>query len=109
MKRNMKVIMVLLISVGFLIVAGCAESDEPLEDISAYVGRYESEENPENYLEINANNTFEMVIDGNFTGGSTMITKSTLMLSAGSFSESMKIDDGVITTADGTKFIRNGN
>lgn len=98
--------MILFLSIGLLIVTGCADSDKPLEDISAYAGRYESEGNPENYIEINANNTFEMVIDGTFTGGSTMITKNTLMLSAGSYSENMKIDDGVITTADGTKFIK---
>lgn len=80
---------------------------EALEDISAYAGRYESDSNPEDYIEIFANNTFEMVIDGSFTSGSTMITNGTLMLSAGSFSDSMSIGDGVISSFDGVRFIRN--
>ncbi len=80
---------------------------EALEDLSAYAGRYESEANPDDYIEIFANNTFEMTIDGSFTGGSTIITNGTLMLSAGSFSDSMSIENGVIITADGTRFIRN--
>jgi antitoxin MazE len=52
------------------------------------------------------NGTFEMEIERGYTMGSCMIEKNELLLSAGSFADSMAISDGVITDSEGNRFVK---
>lgn len=105
MKKIAVVALAMLLSIGVIAVWGCGgNGDETEDEITLYTGKYWSESNPSDYIEIMPNNTFTMFLDGDETSGSCYIEEGTLSLSAGSYDETMEISKGVITTSDGTKF-----
>lgn len=104
MRKIAVVVVVVLLSLGVVAVCGCGGGDEAEDEITLYTGKYWSESNPSDYIEIMPNNTFTMLIEGEETSGSCSVEEGSLRLSAGSYDETMKIREGVITAGDGTRY-----
>jgi hypothetical protein len=107
MKKLTVNVLVLILVFSLLVIAGCGNGEEdPVALLRKHAGVYISESNSEHYIEIRGNGTFEMEIERGYTMGSCMIEKGELLLSAGSFADSMAISDGVITDSEGTRFVK---
>lgn len=109
MRKFAVILVAALLAVGVLGVCGCGGSDrtdvETETDTYIYTGSYVNADNNAEYIELESNNTFTMMKDGEEISGSYDVEEGTLRLSAGSFSETMKISAGVITTEEGKKFM----
>lgn len=106
MRRFTLAVIIGVLVVGLLGAAGCGKEEEAeISDLSAVSGTYVSEEDSSDYIGIMPNHTFTMAIGSEVVSGSCDVQGSDLLLSAGSFSETMSIAGGVITTRDGTRFI----
>lgn len=103
MRKFTVVIIAVLLATGVIAACGCGGGSGDEEDITLYTGKYWSESNPSDYIEIMPNNTFVMMEDNEETSGSCSVEEGTLSLSAGSYNETMKINAGVIT-AGGKKY-----
>lgn len=105
MKKQMAIVLVVLLAVGLYGACGCGgNGDQASDDIALYAGTYLSESNPSDFIEIMSNSTFTLLRDGEEISGSCLVEDGKLLLSAGSFSETMEIAEGVITAGDGTRY-----
>jgi hypothetical protein len=109
MRRLTVAVVIGLFVLGMIALGGCGGAKEEADqDSSAYAGTYVSEQNPADFIEIESNNTFRMSKGGKEVSGSCAVEDGSLLLSAGSFSETMKISGDTITDSDGAKFSKNG-
>ncbi len=107
MKKLTVSVTILMLVLSLLVIAGCGNGEEDPEALlRKHAGVYISESDSEHYIEIPEKGTFEMEIKRGYTMGSCMIEKGELLLSAGSFADSMAISDGVITDNEGTRFVK---
>ncbi len=106
--RKLKFSVILLtLLLGLVVMAGCGNGEEDPEALlRKHAGVYISESDPQHYIEIRENGTFDMEIERGFTSGSCMVENGELLLSAGSFADTMEISDGVITDSEGNRFLK---
>ncbi len=88
-------------------IAGCGNGGEAPEALlGKHAGVYSGESDSQHYIEIRENGTFQMDIGRGYTSGSCMVQKGELLLSAGSFADTMEISDGVTTDSEGNRFVK---
>lgn len=103
---NVGVILVALLLV-LVIMAGCGNGEEDPEALlKKYAGEYVSETDPQHFISLQDNGWFEMEVERGYTGGSWLVENDELLLSAGSFADTMAISDNVITDSSGTRFLK---
>lgn len=103
MRKSAALALAGLLALGLLALAGCGDK-EPAVDTGRYAGRYVSQKSPPDYIELASNNTFTLVRDGETTSGSFDVEGDDLLLSAGSYSNTMKISGDTISDRDGTRY-----
>lgn len=107
MRRIVLAVTVLLLALSLLALAGCGDKDkEAVVDTKEFAGRYVSESDASDVIEIRENSTFEMTRGGDTVSGSCAVEDAQLLLSAGSFSETMSIAGDVITDEDGIRYVK---
>jgi len=93
-----------LLVLGLVALAGCGKKSTV--DTKSYTGKYSSKKNPSDFIELRPNDTFTFVQNGQTTSGSYDIEGDSLLLSAGSYDNTMKISGKTITDTDGTQYVR---
>jgi hypothetical protein len=107
MRKSKISVILLALLLGLVVMAGCGNGEEDPEALlKKYAGNYVSESDPQHYISLQDNGSFEMEIERGYTGGSWLIENGELYLSAGSFADTMEISDGVITDSDGNRFLK---
>lgn len=101
---------VLLAVLAVVLAAGCGEPERGSQVTSPelrVVGHYDSEANAEDKLKILAHHTFEMTKAGAFTSGSWVLEGDRVLLSAGSFTDTLEIEGvDLVQKSDGTRWIK---
>ena len=103
MRKFMPLALAALLALLLLAGGGCGEN-KTTENASMCEGRYTSGKNTSDYIEINPNNTFTMVKNGQATSGSFDVEGEDLLLSAGSYSATITLSGDTITDEDGTRY-----
>lgn len=112
MKKLAVVMVICAVLTGVLfVIVGCGNektSDTDIEETrgedAEYVGKYVSESNPADFIELRANHTFTWMRNSEETVGSYVIEEGRLLLSAGSFNETMTVRDGALVDSSGTTY-----
>lgn len=105
-KVNISVIILALL-LGLVVMTGCGNGEEDPEALlKKYAGEYVSEADPQHFISLQDNGWFEMEVERGYTSGSWGIEDGVLLLSAGSFADTMTISDKEITDSGGTKFLK---